>query len=412
MSRRQSLHALLRALEEAAIGLRPEERQQGREGGATVAHQADLHRVAKADAHGVELDLDRPRLSRLRQELDVRERRADHQEGIAPLHRLLRRPRAEQADAAGRVRAVVGHRGLAEQGLHDRRGEAVGDRLELVPRVERAPPGQDGDPAPRVQQLGGPTQPTLVGQARAAAEGVRRVVLHVARRPRCARLHLLDIDREREVGDPAIGERGPAGQVGDVLDVRRSHDALVELGHVHEEAVEGHVLLGVGADEIVIGHAGDGEHRLTVERGVVEPVQEVDAPGAGRGQAHPEAAGELRVAARHERGRFLVAHLYEPDPVLPGAQRLHDPVDAVAGQAEHDVDSPAQQRLDQDIRRGHRHGRSPPARRGEHRTCQPVDRREAAIQSPFPSAGGEEHGKLYPVDRAQSRSRSRAKDTS
>jgi hypothetical protein len=36
----------------------------------------------------------------------------------------------------------------------------------------------------------------------------------------------------------------------------------------------------VGPDQIVIGHAGQREHGLAVELGVVEPVQQVDAARA------------------------------------------------------------------------------------------------------------------------------------
>src|SRR5262245_41429870 len=60
-----------------------------------VADQADLHRIPESDAHRIELDLDAARLSGLGQKLDVGERRADHQEGVALLERLLRGPRSE-----------------------------------------------------------------------------------------------------------------------------------------------------------------------------------------------------------------------------------------------------------------------------------------------------------------------------
>ena len=88
---------------------------------AAVADQADLDRIAQADAHRVEVDLHAARLAGLRVELDVGERAcrpsaACRSSSIASCDGL----RAEQADAAGGVRAVVGHRGLAEQRLDDR----------------------------------------------------------------------------------------------------------------------------------------------------------------------------------------------------------------------------------------------------------------------------------------------------
>ena len=85
---------------------------------------------------------------------------------------------------------------------------------------------------------------------------------------------------------------------------------------------------------------GDGQHRLAVQLGVVEAVEQVDAARAGGGQADAQPAGVLGVAAGHERRRLLVAHLDEADRVLALAQRLHDAVDAVAGQAEDDLHAP------------------------------------------------------------------------
>ena len=104
--------------------------------------------------------------------------------------------------------------------------------------------------------------------------------------------------------------------------------------------------------------AGDGEHRLPVELRVVEPVQKVKAAGARGREADAEPAGELRIAARHERGRLLMPDLDEAHLILPDAQRLHDAVDAVAGKAEHDLHAPVTQRFDQDIRRRLRHATS------------------------------------------------------
>ena len=105
----------------------------------------------------------------------------------------------------------------------------------------------------------------------------------------------------------------------------------------------------------MISHAGDGEDRLAVEGRVAETVQQMDAAGTRGGSAHAELAGELRVAARHQRGRFLVAHLDEADVVAPLAQGFHDPVDAVTREAEDDVDAPVFQCLDQDVGRCHCH---------------------------------------------------------
>jgi len=91
--------------------------------------------------------------------------------------------------------------------------------------------------------------------------------------------HLLDVDGEGDVRHAFVRQGGPTGKVDDVFDVRRAHDALGVLGDVHEEPVEGDVLLRMGADEVVVRHARDGQHRLPVQLRVVETVEEVNAAG-------------------------------------------------------------------------------------------------------------------------------------
>src|SRR5439155_9612606 len=93
-------------------------------------------------------------------------------------------------------------------------------------------------------------------------------------------------------------------------------------------------------------------HGLAVELGIVEAVQQVE-PARSRGrQAYAEPARVLRITTGHERRRLLVADLDEADLVPALAQRLHDAVDAVAGQAEDDLDAPVQQGLDEHVRGG------------------------------------------------------------
>ena len=140
--------------------------------------------------------------------------------------------------------------------------------------------------------------------------------------------------------DAAIAKRGPAGQVHQVFHVCGTHHSLVEHGDVLEEFVEFHVLLGEGADQIVIVHAGDRQHRLAVQLGVVEAVEQMNAAGAGCAEADAQLAGVFGVGAGHEGRRLFVTHLDEADLVLAGAQGLHDSVDAVAGKSEDRVHAP------------------------------------------------------------------------
>ena len=137
------------------------------------------------------------------------------------------------------------------------------------------------------------------------------------------------------------------GQVDQRRDLDGDVDHHVVLGHVGEQPLEVDLLLVAGAEQLRLLHPGDGQHRLMVELGVVQPVEQVDAAGPGRGQADAEPARRLGVAAGHEGGGLLVVDQDEPDSVLVAPEGLHDPVDAVAGQAEDGVDPPVDEPLDQ-----------------------------------------------------------------
>ncbi|HEX3943765.1 MAG TPA: hypothetical protein VHW69_06740 [Rhizomicrobium sp.] len=157
----------------------------------------------------------------------------------------------------------------------------------------------------------------------------------------------------------AARESGAAGLFGDILHVRGAHYAFVVYADVHEELVERDVLLGVGADEVVELHAGDGENGLAVHFGVVEAVQKVDAAGSGGRDARADFAGEFCPGASHEGGRFFVPRLNESDALLILAQRFDDAVHAVARNAEDGVDAPVKHGFDKNLSRFFRHVISP-----------------------------------------------------
>ena len=113
--------------------------RSGSERASAVADQADLYGVAQSNTNRVDVELDRPRLSRLRVELDVRERGADHEKRVAVLDRFLRRLGSQQSDAAGGVGAVVGHARFAQQRLDDRRGKRFRKAAPVRRPLPRAP---------------------------------------------------------------------------------------------------------------------------------------------------------------------------------------------------------------------------------------------------------------------------------
>src|SRR5205085_5151515 len=150
--------AALRLFEPAAVGFALKERDQPAQYAARVADEAHLYRIAQPDAQRIDVDLHRARLARLRIVLDIGEAAADDQKRVAGFERLLRRPGAEQAAAAGRVGAVVGHAGFAEQRLDDRRAEQLDHFLQLGAGADRAAAGEDYRLLAHIQQIGGAAQ--------------------------------------------------------------------------------------------------------------------------------------------------------------------------------------------------------------------------------------------------------------
>src|SRR5204863_1688437 len=146
--------ALLSLLKPGTISVAIEMRNQAAQDAQRVADKPDFDRVPEADAQRIDFDLHAARLARFRIELDVRKAAADDQQGVAAFERVLRRPRAEEADTARRVGAVVRHAGLAEDRLDDRRAEDLGDLFQLLAGADRAASGDDDRLLALVQQFG------------------------------------------------------------------------------------------------------------------------------------------------------------------------------------------------------------------------------------------------------------------
>jgi hypothetical protein len=118
-----------------------------------IADQAGLDGKAQADAARIEVDLHAARLAGLGHELDIGERTAGDQHGVAFLECSLRGLGAEQSDTAGGVGTVIGNRGFAEQGFDDGRAELLCHCLELLARAQSALTRQNRDFASRMKDL-------------------------------------------------------------------------------------------------------------------------------------------------------------------------------------------------------------------------------------------------------------------
>ncbi len=106
------------------------------------------------------------------------------------------------------------------------------------------------------------------------------------------------------------------------------------------------------ADQIVVGHAGDGQHRRLLHLGVQQAVNQVHCAGRRGREAHAELAGELRVADGGHGRHFFVPHVDVAHLVRVLAQGFHETVDPVTRQPENSVGAPFDKPLDQDVGRG------------------------------------------------------------
>ena len=103
---------------------------------------------------------------------------------------------------------------------------------------------------------------------------------------------LLQVDRAGDVRDAAQRQRRAAAGVDQRADVPGAEDLLVVDGDVLEERQQVDFLLVARADQVVVGLAGDREHRRAVHLGVVEAVEQVDRARARGGEADAEPAGD------------------------------------------------------------------------------------------------------------------------
>ncbi len=333
-----------------ALCLVLEQRQQRLQRTGGIALQVDLHRVAQAEHLGVDVDLHAARLALGGQELAVGEAGADHQQRVALLHHLPAWAGAEQADRAGDVGQVVRHGGLAEQRLGHTGAHPLSDLDYLLGRAERAGADQHRHPLAGVEHLGGTGE---IGRRRhhdgrlIADARMHRAVC--ARRDRY-RLELLDVIGDDDAGDgaPRLGDAHRTVHGMTQLRRRRDHRHVL-VGHVLEQRDQVHLLLIMPAERRSRLLAHDRHDRRVIELGVVQPVQQVDGPGAGGRQAQPHLTRELGMGAGHEGGHLLMPRLDEVDVLAGPVDGADDAVDAVARIAIDALEPPLVEPLQQKI---------------------------------------------------------------
>ena len=97
------------------------------------------------------------------------------------------------------------------------------------------------------------------------------------------------------------------------------------------------LLLEIAAQGCTRLLSADRDDRLMIGLRVIQAREQMNAARSGSPEAHPDFAGELRVAAGHERRGFLVSRLNELDRAIRAVERADQSVNAVSGIA---VDAP------------------------------------------------------------------------
>ena len=172
------------------------------------------------------------------------------------------------------------------------------------------------------------------------------------------RLLFLQVLGDDHAGDALLGQSDAERAIDGMPDRGSRRDRGDEIvGHVLEERLQIDLLLVVAAERSGGGLTDDRDHRLVIHARVVQPVQQVDGPRSGSGEAHSWLPGKFCVRSRHERGQLFVACLDEARALVAGVlEPGHDPVDAVPRIAEHALDAPGTQPFDDEISHRLRHG--------------------------------------------------------
>ncbi len=331
----------------------------------SVAHDGDGRLDVLADLGRVDVDVDDALgLRREGRELAgdaVVEARPDGDQQVALVDGVVGGHGAVHAEHAERERMPAREAAQAHERRGDRRLEELGQGAQLV---------------------GG------AGADHAAAD-VEHRPLGLEQRA-SGRPDLLDVALERRLVARQLGPVGPpVGDLGELGgdrdvdhdragtagrgDVERLVDDLRDVGRpVHEvrvlddrqgDAGDVGLLKGVGADQVVLDLAGDGDQRDGVEVGVGDAGHEVGGAGAARGQADADLAGGARVAVGGVHRALLVAHEHVTQlgsVVQRVVERDHHP----AGKAEQGVAAFGFERSDDGLRALHlglwRHRRTAP----------------------------------------------------
>jgi hypothetical protein len=105
--------------------------------------------------------------------------------------------------------------------------------------------------------------------------------------------------------------------------VRWTHQPLIVNRDILVEIILIDVLQIMRADEVVVGHAGDGEDGRAINLSIIKAVEQVDRSRRGSGEADAQSTAEFGVSTGGQRRRFLVSAMDITNAALGFAERLH-----------------------------------------------------------------------------------------
>jgi hypothetical protein len=149
----------------------------------------------------------------------------------------------------------------------------LGDFFKFLSSSQGPTTSQNDNLFTVVQNICSLLQIGLLGQPGTTHKDIRSMMGNIAFRAQPLGAHRLHIHRESDVGHATVAQGRAAGEVSNVLNMRRTHNASIIDSHIGKEPVELHILLGVGTNQVMIGQASQREDWLAVELGIVEPIQ-------------------------------------------------------------------------------------------------------------------------------------------
>lgn len=279
-----------------------------------------------------------------REELLVGKVGAQHQQQIAVMHRYIARGEADESSHADIVGVVVFDMLLAAERMDDGALQCFRELHQPRMRASAAAATKQRHALHPVQQTG---KGLDLGICRRDDGNWRQQPCNsrdIARGRRFQR----HIARDHDDGDTAFSDSGSDSILQQIGHLARVRDQLAIHAAFAEQVLRMGLLEISPTDLRRRNLRGDGEHGRAAALGIVEAIDEVKIARTAGAGADSETAGDLGFSSSRESCDFLMADM-NPFDVAGLAQRLGQPVEAVADDTVNALDSRLTQSFDDQI---------------------------------------------------------------